>query len=122
MAEIVPNIKTGKIRTKWSFLGLFKLEKNKTQIVFVSYLMKRSKNVKWAGEIQGVREWRFYRENIWLLSIFARDPTVDGRRDNMKAALRGEGFAWVPDLRSFDKLREVGDISYLGFTLYLSVL
>ena len=40
----------------------------------------------------------------------------------MKAALRGETYAWAPDLRSFDKLREVGDLSYLGFTLYLSVL
>ena len=39
-----------------------------------------------------------------------------------KAALRGEGFAWVPDLRIFDKLREVGVSPYLGFTLYLSVL
>ena len=38
-----------------------------------------------------------------------------------KAALCGEGFAWVPDLRSFDKLREVGVSPYLGFTLYLSV-
>ena len=32
-----------------------------------------------------------------------------------------EGFAWVLDLRSFDKLREVGVSPYLGFTLYLSV-
>ena len=38
-----------------------------------------------------------------------------------KAALRGEGFAWVPNLRSFDKFREVGDLSYLSFILYLSV-
>ena len=29
---------------------------------------------------------------------------------------------WAPDLRSFDKLREVGVSPYLGFTLYLSVL
>ena len=28
---------------------------------------------------------------------------------------------WVLDLRSFDKLREVGVSPYLGFTLYLSV-
>ena len=40
----------------------------------------------------------------------------------MEAALRGEGFAWVPDLGSFLKLREVGVSPYLGFTLYLSVL
>ena len=39
-----------------------------------------------------------------------------------EAALRGETYAWASDLRSFDKLREVGDLSYLGFTLYLSVL
>ena len=39
-----------------------------------------------------------------------------------KAALRGETYAWASDLRSFDKLREVGDLSYLGFTLYLCVL
>ena len=36
-------------------------------------------------------------------------------------ALRGEGFAWVPDLGSFLKLREVGVSPYLGFTLYLIV-
>ena len=28
---------------------------------------------------------------------------------------------WVPDLRSFDKIRVVGVSPYLGFTLYLSV-
>ena len=39
-----------------------------------------------------------------------------------KAALRGEAYAWVPDLRSLDKLRGVGVSLYLGFTLYLSVL
>ena len=38
-----------------------------------------------------------------------------------KVVLRSESFAWVPDLRSFDKLREVGVASYLGFTLCLSV-
>ena len=35
--------------------------------------------------------------------------------------LRREAFTWVPDLRSFDKLCEVGVSSYLGFTLCLSV-
>ena len=38
-----------------------------------------------------------------------------------KAPLRGAGCAWTPDLRSFDKLCEVGVTPYLGFTLYLSV-
>ena len=39
----------------------------------------------------------------------------------MKAALREEAYTWVPDLRSLDKLREVGDSPYLSFTLCLSV-
>ena len=38
-----------------------------------------------------------------------------------KVVLRGEGNAWAPVSWSFDKLREVGDLSYLSFTLYLSV-
>ena len=39
-----------------------------------------------------------------------------------KAILRGEDNAWAPVLWSFDKLREVWDLSYLGFTLCLSTL
>ena len=35
-----------------------------------------------------------------------------------KAVLRSEGFAWVPVLRSFDKLCEVGVLSYLSYTLF----
>ena len=38
-----------------------------------------------------------------------------------KAALRGKDFTWVPDLRSLDKLLEVGVSPYLGFIFYLSV-
>ena len=40
----------------------------------------------------------------------------------MEAALRGEGFAWVPALRSFDKLREVRVSPYLGFILCLRAM
>ena len=32
--------------------------------------------------------------------------------------LRGEGNAWTPVLRSFDKLHEVGVLSYLSYTLF----
>ena len=35
-----------------------------------------------------------------------------------KAALRGEAYAWTPVLGSFVKLREVGDLSYLGFVMF----
>ena len=47
-----------------------------------------------------------------------RPSTVFGTR--RKAALRGEGFAWIPDLRSLDKILEVGVSPYLGFIPYLS--
>ena len=39
-----------------------------------------------------------------------------------RTALRGEGFAWVPDLWSFLKLQEVGVSPYLSFIPLLSVL
>ena len=39
-----------------------------------------------------------------------------------RTALRGEGFAWVRDLRSFLKLREVGVSPYLSFIHILSIL
>ena len=39
-----------------------------------------------------------------------------------KAAIRGEAYTWVPDLRSSDKLREVGDSPYLGFTFCLRAM
>ena len=35
-----------------------------------------------------------------------------------KVILRGEGNAWAPVSWSFDKLREVGVLSYLSYTLF----
>ena len=49
-----------------------------------------------------------------------RPSAVFGTR--RKAALHGEGFAWVPDLRSLDKLLEVGVSPYLGFIHSFSTL
>ena len=61
------------------------------------------------------------RESSFSLEIRAIRPSVVfGTR--RKAALRGEGFAWVPDLGSFLKLREVGVSPYLGFILRLSTM
>ena len=47
-----------------------------------------------------------------------RPSAVFGTR--REAALRGAAYAWVPDLRSFDKLLEVGVSPYLGFIPSLS--
>ena len=35
-----------------------------------------------------------------------------------KVVLHGEGNAWAPVSLSFDKLREVGVLSYLSYTLF----
>ena len=61
------------------------------------------------------------RESNFSLKIRAIRPSAvfGTRREN---ALRGEGFAWLPDLGSFLKLREVGISPYLGFIPVLSTL
>ena len=38
-----------------------------------------------------------------------------------RTALRGKGYAWVPDLGSFFKLLEIGFSPYLGFIPIFSV-
>ena len=61
------------------------------------------------------------RERDFSLNLGRIRPSaVFGTR--RKAALRGEGFTWVPDLRSLDKLREVGVSPYLGFIPSLGTL
>ena len=49
-----------------------------------------------------------------------RASAVFGTR--RRTALRRKGFAWVPNLGSFLKLREVGVSPYLGFIPSLSTL
>ena len=61
------------------------------------------------------------RESSFSLEIRAIRPSAVFRT-RRKAALRGEGFAWVPDLGSFLKLREVGVFPYLGFIVRLSTM
>ena len=61
------------------------------------------------------------RECHFSLEIRAIRPSeFVGRRS--KAALRIEASTWTPDWRNFDKLREVGDSPYLGFTLCLRAM
>ena len=64
--------------------------------------------------------FRVRRLDFSLESWEIQPSEVVGAR--RKAALRRETYSWAPDLRSFDKLREVGVSPYLGFILYLSTL
>ena len=63
-------------------------------------------------------EFSVKRSDFSLKIRAIRPSAVFGTR--RKTALRGEGFAWVPDLRSFLKLLEVGVSPYLGFIPSLS--
>ena len=61
------------------------------------------------------------RSSDFSLKIRAIRPSaVFGTK--RRTALCGEGFAWVPDLGIFHKLREVGVSPYLGFIPALSTL
>ena len=102
------------------------LNENNAKKATVSSLQKEKKRAlaggKNAGEQQFVIfEFFFFRERDFSL-VFQqiRPSAVFGAR--RKAALRGAGYAWTPDLRSFDKLREVGVSPYLGFIHSLSTL
>ena len=54
------------------------------------------------------------RSTSFSLDLYAIQPSAAfGTRG--RTALRGEGFAWVPDLGSFFKILEVGVSPYLGF-------
>ena len=66
-----------------------------------------------------MEEFRERRTSFSLEIRAIRPSAVFGTR--REAALHGEGFAWVSNLRSLDKLLEVEVSPYLGFTLYLSV-
>ena len=64
-----------------------------------------------------------FRERLSDLSLeirAIRPSAVFGTR--RRTALRGEGFAWVPDLGSFLKIQEVGVSHYLSFIPSLSSL
>ena len=63
-----------------------------------------------------------FRERLsdFSLEIRAIRPSAVFRT-RRRAILRGEGFAWVPDLGSFLKIREVGVSPYLGFIHSLSI-
>ena len=57
------------------------------------------------------------RESTFSLGFRSIGPSVFDRA-RRKVVLRGEGNAWAPVSWSFDKLREVGVLSYLFYPLF----
>ena len=57
------------------------------------------------------------RRHTFSLDFWLIQP-LDFFGARRKVPLRGEGNAWAPVLRSFDKLRKVGVLSYLFYPLF----
>ena len=89
-------------------------KRTKVQIVVFFFLKKRPKRGKGERTLQEVRYFGFRERecNFSLKYREIRPSAVFGTR--RRTALRGDGFAWVPDFGSFLKLREVGVSPYLG--------
>ena len=98
--------------------------RTKTQIVSSTTYGKGRGNVgrkKKRKDAGGFGSHFLVRESSFSLKIRAIRPSkFFGTR--RRTALRGEGFAWVPDLGSFLKLQEVGVSPYLVFILCLSTM
>ena len=78
-----------------------------------SFEIQRTKR---EGEKGGCKEFGFegFSERVSSFSLdFWLIRSSDSFRPRRKAVLHGEGNAWTPVLRSFDKLREVEVLSYL---------
>ena len=110
---------------KMDKIGIIRIDlshkKKKNATMHISYNLKNQK----LGSSRKQREMQqrfgsFFRErDHFSLDYWAIQPSaVFGTR--RKAARRGKGFAWVPDLGSFLKLLEVGVSHYLGFIPSLS--
>ena len=97
-------------------------KRTKVQIVVFFFLKKRPKRGKGGeGTYKGLDIFVLERECNFSLELREiRLSAAFGTR--RKDALRGAGYAWTPDLRSFDKLLEVGVSPYLGFILSLSTM
>ena len=104
-------------------LEVVKSLNDKIATVFVSFIKPKARKREGGGEAYSEVDNGGFREKVSDFSLDLRQiqpSSVFGTR--RKATLRGEGFAWVPDLRSLDKLLEVGVSPYLGFIHSLSTL
>ena len=68
--------------------------------------------------MQWLRFCNFFLEREHILSKIPVNPTVGFFRTKKQSGLRREGNAWTPVLGVFDKLREVGVLFYLFYSLF----
>ena len=85
-------------------------------------IQKGKKKRELEEKMSSSQKWCFSERRLDFSLSFRQIRLSEVFEARRKTALHGAGYAWTPDLRSFDKLQEVGVSPYLGFTLYLSVL
>ena len=78
---------------------------------------KKREKTEERGKVWDFRE----RSSTFSLKFPAIGPSVSGEARS-KVALHGTDYAWVPDLGSFDKLREGRGFSPTCFTFCLRVM
>ena len=61
-----------------------------------------------------IKKWRVFKDRVCNFSLgFPAFGPSDFFGPRSKVVLRSKGFAWIPVSGSFDKLLEVGVLSYL---------
>ena len=87
-------------------------------MIIFSLYSKGQKSEGGGRNLQKLRFWVFReRGSDFSLKSRAIGPS-DFFGPRKKVALRGEDYTWAPVLGSFDKLREVGVLSYLLYLLF----
>ena len=91
------------------------LQDKSMNMTYLLHLNKKGNVGKREGDLQQLWSYVFReRSTSFSLGYLAIQPSAAfGARG--RNTLRGEGFAWVPDLGSFFKLLEVGVSPYLSF-------
>ena len=81
--------------------------------------MKKTKRKREEGRRCSELVFFYFRERVCNFSLRSQAiGPLDSFGTRRKVVLRGEGNTWAPVSWSFDKLREVGVLSYLSYTLF----
>ena len=92
----MPRVKTGKKNDIDVIIEIdLNEEKGQNSEQLSSSFIKRKKKTwrgRKKGEMQGVLDLIFYRESVFLLSRFLRDPTVGGLRDKKESCSTRRGL------------------------------
>ena len=98
-------------------MEIFNEEKDKN--LHSGFLLQKTKNgQKRAVGKEKVRVLNFRERKCSFSQDFREFGPSDCFGPRSKVASHDEGYAWAPVLEVFDKLREVGVLSFLSYTLF----